>query len=144
MTVRRSAVVKRGKDGKSQNESRNSRRRRKSQKTTGGDRSVACMSTCLRRLGLVRVHTMWGRTLPRLAAVMAVGWLAGACSSDKLRDQNYGTDLAQGYRYPDGGYPTDTRDAGDAGDADDAVDLGDAADAGAGADTDAPDAGAGG
>ena len=54
---------------------------------------------------------MWGGTLSRLATVTAVSLLAtgaltaGACSSDTLRDQNYGTDLAQSYRYPDGGYP---------------------------------------
>jgi hypothetical protein len=29
---------------------------------------------------------------------------ASACSSEQLRDQNYGTDAAQGYRFPDGGY----------------------------------------
>jgi hypothetical protein len=124
MTVRRSGFATGGETGE-------------------GDPGTACMSTCLRGLGLVRVHTMWGRTLPRLAAVMATGLLAGACSSDKLRDQNYGTDLAQGYRYPDGGYPTDTSagDGGDARDGGDALHAGtDAADAG----PDAPDAGAGG
>jgi hypothetical protein len=85
---------------------------------------------------------MRGITLPRLAVVMAVNLLAaGACSSDDLRDQNYGTDLAQGYRYPDGGYPFDAstrRDSaadGDGGGQDEAdagVDAGAAADAGAG------------
>jgi hypothetical protein len=72
-----------------------------------------------------------------LVATMAAA--AGACSSDKLRDQNYGTDLAQGYRYPDGGYPIDSashREAGtdgtrgqggaDGGTAEDAGDAGDA------------------
>ena len=99
---------------------------------------------------------MWGRAQPSLAAVIAAGLLAtGACSSEKLRDQNYGTDLAQGYRYPDGGYPNpfDTAsrpeagadagrgDAGDAGD--DASDGDDAEDGDHGDDADV-DAGAGG
>jgi hypothetical protein len=92
---------------------------------------------------------MRGITLPRLAAVMAVGLLAAsACSSDDLRDQNYGTDLAQGYRYPDGGYSYDTatrRDAGSDGDGggDDGDDGGTTADADAGAAADV-DVGAGG
>jgi hypothetical protein len=89
---------------------------------------------------------MRGGTLSRLATVIAGSWLVtgalttGACSSETLRDQNYGTDLAQGYRYPDGGYPAPDsgrrREAGPDAEAEDALDAADALDAG-----DAPDAG---
>ena len=91
---------------------------------------------------------MRGIALPRFAAVMAVSLLAaGACSSENLRDQNYGTDLAQGYRYPDGGYPFDMAIQNDGGRDGDGGGEDAGADADAGADPDATvdaDTGAGG
>src|ERR671939_569332 len=83
---------------------------------------------------------MWGKWLSQVAAAGSIGLLAaGACSSQVPRDQSYGTDLAQGYRFPDGGYPVpvDARRVRDA--RADAADGG-ATDGNGGADAGADDA----
>jgi hypothetical protein len=70
--------------------------------------------------------------------MVAAACLLAGCSSDSLRDQNYGSDLAQGYRFPDGGYhyQLDTRQAepADGGAADEDAAAGDGGSPDAGAD----------
>jgi hypothetical protein len=97
----------------------------------------------MRRLAPSRLAPAGGLWL--LGAAIAIA----ACSSKSLRDQNYGTDVAQAYDFPDGGYPVDGRqhEAGDGNDEDADGDDGDAGDAGrdagdAGRDAGIADAGA--